>query len=323
MAKIQWFPGHMHKARIQMAEILPRVDLVIEVLDARIPYSSENPMLAELRGDKTVLKLLNKSDLADPDVTKTWMAHFDSLDGIQSRKVTTEEPKKVWQLGDVFRQIVARATGRNKDMVAMICGVPNVGKSSLINLLAGRKAFRTGNEPGVTRGQQRIHLDNGVVLLDTPGLLWPNVANENSGYRLATVGSIKDTAMEYEDVALFATDFLLQAYPQRLIDRYGLEPLPEAALPTMEAIARRRGCVSKRAMIDYERVARILLNDLRNGKLGPLTLETPRMMEAEKIAVQTLLEEQQTKKRTRDAERKARFQARQHRGQGTRRSKRP
>ena len=195
MAKIQWFPGHMHKARVQMAEILPKVDLVIEVLDARIPYSSENPMLAELRGDKPVLKLLNKSDLADPDVTKVWKSYFDRQPGVKARSVTTTEPKKIWQLGNLCQEMFPDRQGMGKHVMAMICGIPNVGKSTLINILAGRKSLKTGDEPGVTKGQQRIILHNGVELLDTPGVLWPNVANEKSGYRLATIGSIKDTAM--------------------------------------------------------------------------------------------------------------------------------
>lgn len=316
MSKIQWFPGHMHKARVQMAEILPKVDLVIEVLDARIPYSSENPMLSELRGDKPALKLLNKSDLADPELTKVWKSYLDRQPGIKARPVTTEEPKKIWQLGKVIQDMFPEKQGMGRFPTAMICGIPNVGKSTLINILAGRKSLKTGDEPGVTKGQQKIKLQNGVMLYDTPGVLWPNVENIKSGYRLATMGSIKDTAMEYEDVAHFAAGILLESYVDRLVDRYQIDPLPETALELMDAIGKRRGCLSKRAIVDYERVSRILLTDLRSGKLGPITFETPEMMEAEKREVEAEAKAKAEKKAGRDKERKARFKARQNRGEG-------
>lgn len=309
---IQWFPGHMHKARLQMAEILPKVDLVIEVLDARIPYSSENPMLAELRGDTPCLKVMNKSDLADADLTADWRAYFERTSGVRARSVTTEQPKLIRQLGNVCSDMFPHKQGIGKHVTAMICGIPNVGKSTLINILAGRKVAKTGNEPAVTKSQQRIKLSNGVVLLDTPGVLWPNVSNEKSGYRLAMIGSIKDTAMEYEDVAHFAAGFLLASYPGRVIERYSLSPTPTTALGLMDAIGKRRGCLNKRGVIDYERVSRILLTELRSGKLGPLTLETPSMMESEKIEAATLMREKEEAKAKKKAERKARFKEKPH-----------
>ena len=213
--QIQWFPGHMHKARVQMAEILPKVDLVIELLDARIPYSSENPLLAELRGEKPCLKVLSKNDLADPKLTSRWRTHLEQQRAVRARAVTTNEVKQIRQLTEVCLNMFPDRRGIGKQITAMIVGVPNVGKSTLVNILAGRKIARTGNEPAVTKGQQRIKVGDGLLLLDTPGLLWPNVENEKSGYRLATVGSIKDTAMEYEDVAFFAAGYLLQAYADR------------------------------------------------------------------------------------------------------------
>ncbi len=310
MSKINWFPGHMHKARVQIAEILPKVDLVIEVLDARIPYSSENPMLAELRGNKPFLKVLNKSDLADPELTATWKLHFEGQDGVKARAITTTEPSQVRQLAHVCQAMFPNKQGMGKFVTAMICGIPNVGKSSLINILVGRKSAKIGNEPGVTKGQQKFKLYNGVVLIDTPGLLWPNVVNEKSGYRLATVGSIKETAMENEDVAHFAAGFLLENYPDRVAERFKIDDMPETPLLLMDAIGQRRGCLSKRGIVDYERVARILLTELRAGKLGQLTFETPEMMVLEKEAVATELLEKAEKKARRDAERKARFKAR-------------
>ena len=307
---IQWFPGHMHKARVEMANTLPKVDLVIEVLDARIPYSSENPMLAELRGDKPCLKVLNKSDLADPEWTSVWKAHFDNQLAMKARSVTTQEPSQIRRLADDCLRMFPDKQGIGKHVTAMICGIPNVGKSTLINILAGRKVAKTGNEPAVTKAQQRIKLHNDVRLLDTPGVLWPKVSNEKSGYRLAAIGSIRDTAMEYEDVAFHTCGYLLEAYADRLVDRYGLESIPGTALELMDAVGKRRGCLNKRGVIDYERVGKILLTELRSGKLGPLTLETPEMMLAERVEVETLEREKEDKKARRKAERKARFRER-------------
>ena len=308
---IQWFPGHMHKARVEMAEILPKVDLVIEILDARIPYSSENPMLAELRGEKPCLKVLNKSDLADPDRTTEWRNYLESQQGIRARSVTTEQPNQIRQLGDVCLDMFSDKLGIGKNITAMICGIPNVGKSTLINILARRKVAKTGNEPAVTKGQQRIKLGNGVVLFDTPGVLWPNVANEKSGYRLATIGSIKDTAMEYEDVGYFAAGFMLESYPDRLVERYKLESVPTAPLEALDEIGKKRGCLNKRGIIDYERVCRILLTEMRSGKLGPITLETPEMAEVERTEVAEKLQERDEKKAKKKADRKARFKEKQ------------
>lgn len=308
---IQWFPGHMHKARVEMAEILPKVDLVIEILDARIPYSSENPMLAELRGEKPCLKVLNKSDLADPDRTTEWRNYLESQQGIRARSVTTEQPNQIRQLGDVCLDMFSDKLGIGKNITAMICGIPNVGKSTLINILARRKVAKTGNEPAVTKGQQRIKLGNGVVLFDTPGVLWPNVANEKSGYRLATIGSIKDTAMEYEDVGYFAAGFMLESYPDRLVERYKLESVPTAPLEALDEIGKKRGCLNKRGIIDYERVCRILLTEMRSGKLGPITLETPEIAEAERTEVAEKLQERDEKKAKKKADRKARFKEKQ------------
>lgn len=310
---IQWFPGHMHKARVEMAEILPKVDLVIEVLDARIPYSSENPMLAELRGEKPCLKVMNKSDLADADRTAEWKAHFEKQQGIRARSVTTQEPSQIRRIADDCLKMFPHRHGVGKHVTAMICGIPNVGKSTLINILAGRKVAKTGNEPAVTKAQQRIKLPNSVRLLDTPGVLWPNVANEKSGYRLAAIGSIRDTAMEYEDVAFHTSGYLLEQYGDRLVERYGLDPVPTTAIELMDGVGKRRGCLNKRGVIDYERVSRILLTEFRSGKLGPMTLETPEMMEAEKIEVAVKLKEKEEKKEKRSAERKALYKEKQKR----------
>ena len=201
--------------------------------------------------------------------------------------------------------------GIGKNITAMICGIPNVGKSTLINILARRKVAKTGNEPAVTKGQQRIKLGNGVVLFDTPGVLWPNVANEKSGYRLATIGSIKDTAMEYEDVGYFAAGFMLETYPDRLVERYKLNAVPTAPLEALDEIGKKRGCLNKRGIIDYDRVCRILLTEMRSGKLGTITLETPEMAETERTEVAEKLKEREEQKSKKKADRKARFKEKQ------------
>ena len=180
--QIQWFPGHMNKARNEVKASLPKVDLLIEVLDARIPYSSENPMLRELRGDKPTLKVLAKSDLADPDLTKQWLEWHERKDGVKARAISTDNVPKIRSIPSICTRMLPHKQGEGKRIMAMIVGIPNVGKSTLINTLAGRTIAKTGNEPAVTKGQSRINIANGFSLIDTPGMLWPNVENANSGF---------------------------------------------------------------------------------------------------------------------------------------------
>ena len=312
--QIQWFPGHMHKARVQMKETLPKVDLVIEVLDARIPYSSENPMLEELRGDKPCLKILNKADLADPELTKVWLAHFEEKNDIKARATTTEDRKSIRQLTDVVVRMLPHK-GEGKTITTMIAGIPNVGKSTIINILAKKKVAKTGNEPAVTKGQQTIHIGNGVTLLDTPGVLWPNVENIASGYRLATIGSIKETAMDYSDAGFFIAEFMLEHFWDRLQERYKVETNPDGSAistPTelIEAIGRKRGCLGRAGIVDIDRASKIFVTELRSGKLGHLTLETPEMMEREKIATAKRIAEKELTKSESARKRKAAFKER-------------
>lgn len=307
---IQWFPGHMHKARLEMQATLPKVDVVIEVLDARIPYSSENPMLAELRGDKPCLKVLSKSDLADDAMTATWQAYFEGFAGIRSRAVTTDDVPTIRRLKHVAAKMVPHREG--KTARAMVVGIPNVGKSTIINFLAGRKVAKTGNTPAVTKQQQRVDIGDGVTLLDTPGVLWPKVDNVNSGFRLALIGSIKETAMDYSDVGFFAARYMRIQYPQRLTDRYGLDSVPETELEVIEAIGRKRGCLGKGSVVDIDRASRILVTELRSGELGRLTFETPEMMEQEKAQTAADVAEKAEKTTEKDARRKQRFRDKQH-----------
>jgi len=282
--QIQWFPGHMHKAQLQIKESLPRVDMLIELLDARIPGSSENPMLAELRGNKPCLKVLSKSDLADPVLTRQWQAHLEKQTGVRARAVTTTQAGTIARLTEVCHKMLPHRYAKGKPIRTMIVGIPNVGKSTLLNILAGRKIAKTGNEPAITKQQQQVNIGKGIVLLDTPGILWPNVENESSGYRLAATAAIKDTAMEYADVAYFVAGYLLQNYPEALTERYSLEATPIDPLSLLDAIGKKRGCLVKGGVVDYERTSRIFINDLRAGQLGPITLETPAMIARENAA---------------------------------------
>ena len=301
---IQWFPGHMNKARKQIKELLPQIHLIIEVLDARIPFSSENPMIAELRGDKPCIKVLTKSDLADPKITERWLQYLDKQKGIKAIAVTTKQPDIIRQLVPLCRKMLPERDAGHNDIHVMIMGIPNVGKSTLINTLAGKTIAKTGNEPAVTKGQQRINLRNGIMLFDTPGMLWPKVESEKSSYRLATTGAIKDTAMSYEDVAFFAADFLLLNYPERLRERYQMIYIPDNELDLLETIGHKRGCLRSGGKVDLEKVSTILLNELRSGTLGPISLEVPEQIELEIIEVEQLLKEKAAKKEARKNARK-------------------
>ncbi|RKF13184.1 ribosome biogenesis GTPase YlqF [Alginatibacterium sediminis] len=289
---IQWYPGHMHKAQKEIGEIMPGVDVIIEVLDARIPYSSENPMVSSLRGDKPCIKVLNKSDLADPELTQAWQAHLEKERGIKTFAIScAQQPQMASQLLKLVRQTVPNKGSADKQINALICGIPNVGKSTLINILAGRIVAKTGNEPAVTKAQQRIRLDGHIVLRDTPGMLWPKFDNEASGYRLAVTGAVKDTAISHDEVAAFAAEYLLLAYPTLIKERYGFESLPESEIELLEEIGRKRGCLVRGGHIDFTKVSTIVLNELRDATLGRITLESPEMAVAEQAAVDIMLAE--------------------------------
>ena len=278
---IQWFPGHMHKARKEIKKVMPKIDLIIEVLDARIPYSSENPLIAELRGDKPCIKLLNKSDLADAKTTQLWIDHFQASRNIKAMAVTQDQPAQIKQTLKMCKQFFPDRNVSVKPIRVLIMGIPNVGKSSVINTLAGRFIAKVGDEPAITKRQQKIILDNGIELMDTPGFLWPKIHNVNSGYRLAVTGAIKSTAMEYEDVALFAAGYFAKAYNDLLLKRYKLTELPEGEMEILEAIAKKRGCLQAGGKVNLHKVSEILLNEYRGKLLGAISLETPDMIHAE------------------------------------------
>ncbi|MDN2481424.1 ribosome biogenesis GTPase YlqF [Vibrio astriarenae] len=304
---IQWFPGHMHKARKEIEEAIPQVDVIIEVLDARIPFSSENPMISQIRGDKPVVKVLNKRDLADPELTDLWIAHFEKEQGVKAMAITTSNPQEVHKIMELCRKLAPHREEIGKNIRTMIMGIPNVGKSTIINTLAGRTIAVTGNQPAVTRRQQRINLQNGIVLSDTPGILWPKVENPHSGFRLAATGAVKDTAMEYEDVAFYTVEYLAQAYPERLKERYEIEEMPESDLEIMEEIGRRRGALQSGGRVNLHKASEILLHELRNGTLGQLTLELPEMITKELVEVEIEAARKAEEKAKKKEERRKRY----------------
>jgi ribosome biogenesis GTPase A len=286
----------MHKAGKEIKQALPKVDLVIEVLDARIPFSSENPMLASLRGDKPCIKIFNKSDLADPAITQQWQTHLEQQNNIKTLALSNQFPEKIRQIPDLCRKLLPDRQDSIKQIRAMIMGIPNVGKSTLINILVGRSIAKTGNEPAVTKMQQRIDLADDIVLFDTPGMLWPKLTTRQVGYRLAMTGAIKDTAIDHADVAFFAAQYLLEHYPENLQSRYLLDQLPDTELEFLETIGKQRGCLGARGLVDLDKIAKILLSEFRAGTLGTISLELPHLVEQE-LAEQVIIDEKKAIKK--------------------------
>lgn len=279
---INWYPGHMKKTREMIQENLKAVDLVIELLDSRIPISSRNPIINELVGNKRRIVLLGKSDLADAGETEKWQQYFsrngDKTLAIDAR--SGENINKLFRLLDEIQAEKNRERQMNRAIRMMIVGVPNVGKSSLINRLIGRKSAKTGDKAGVTRGKQWVTLKNGMQLLDTPGILWPKFEDQRVGLYLAFCGSIRDEILDTQDLAFELIKVLEKRYPESLMERYRLEEIQEETLDNMEAIAMKRGFLMPGKRIDYERTGRTVIDEFRAGKLGRITLE-PVSMEGE------------------------------------------
>jgi len=297
---INWYPGHMHKANKDMKEALPQVDLVIELLDCRLPYSSQNPAIATLAKNKPCIKILSKSDLADPAITALWQAYFESTASVKVLLTTLDQPDKAQKLKSLCHKLATKNARTGSNLVAMITGIPNVGKSTLINSVAGRKVAKTGDEPAITKGLQKIKIDDSIMFLDTPGILWPKIHNEMSGYRLAAAGSIKDTATEVEDIAMYLSDFLIQYYPQLLVERYELDSTPDTDIEFLEILGAKRGCLRAGGHVDFEKVSSILVNEFQAGMLGRVTLETPEMI----LAEEKIVKQKQAEKAEREAQRK-------------------
>ncbi len=273
---IDWYPGHMKKARAQIVEGLPTIDLVIEVLDARLPASSANPLLERLRGDKPCIKVLNKNDLADPTVTKSWVRFFEKQHAVRAIPLDAKDRRDVGLLPKLCRKLVPGRGGKGERLLrVMVVGIPNVGKSTLINTLAGKKIARVGDKPAITTCPQQIDLRNGILLSDTPGLLWPVLEDPDGACRLAASGAIGDNAFDTTAVSLATVGYVAGKYPALLLHRYKLPELLETAILLLEEIGRRRGCLMSGGEVDLHRAAELFLRELRSGKLGRISLERP------------------------------------------------
>lgn len=296
---IQWYPGHMTKAKRKMENDIKLVDMVIELLDARCPLATENPDIGRITGKKQRLVLLNKSDLADELVTKEWIKYFkaqgiiaialdsrgrDSIDRIRKAAATLIEEKREKER--------ARGIVGERALKAMICGIPNVGKSTFINSMLGKASTKTGNKPGVTKGTQWININDGLLLMDTPGVLWPKFDDEETAVCLAEIGSINDQVINIEDLSIKLIDFMLEFYRDKLFERYGIseEEFQEKltnmdvqvlgvsveALAALDLISVKRGCIKRKAEPDYARSSKLLVDEFRSGRLGRISLQRPK-----------------------------------------------
>ena len=277
---LQWYPGHMTKAKRQMQEDLKLIDLIIELVDARIPLSSRNPDIDELGKNKARLILLNKSDLADERYNEQWSAYFQKK-GFYVVKVNAKSGAGLKSIQGVIQEACKAKIERdrrrgikNRPIRAMVVGIPNVGKSTFINSYAGKACAKTGNKPGVTKGKQWIRLNKTLELLDTPGILWPKFEDQEVGKRLAFIGSIKDEILNLEELSLELLDYIRTNYPGLLNTRYGIE---EEGTPVslLEAVADKRKCLIRGQEIDYAKAAGIVMEEFRNGKIGRITLAFP------------------------------------------------
>ncbi|BEP29395.1 ribosome biogenesis GTPase YlqF [Helicovermis profundi] len=278
---INWYPGHMKKTRELIQENLKMVDIVVEVLDARIPVSSKNPSIDDLLENKPKIVALNKFDLANEKTLEEWIRYYKNL-GISAIPINSLTGvginRLVHEIRFVMREKIEKfeKQGRKARAVrAMIIGIPNVGKSSLINKLVGKKSAKTGNRPGVTRGKQWIRIRKDLELFDTPGILWPKIENKKVGLNLAYTGAIKDEILPLEEVGMYLIEKIITINPEIITSRYNIEIDDKDRLEVMEAIGRRRGCLMSKNQIDYTKVAKIVLDEFRKGVLGKLSLETP------------------------------------------------
>lgn len=280
----QWYPGHMTKAKRQMQEDIKLIDLVIELVDARVPLASRNPDIDELGKNKYRLILMNKADLADKEKTKQWSSYFKKM-GFFVVSLDARTKNSMKSITDIVMEACKEKIERdrkrgikNRPVRAMVVGIPNVGKSTFINSYAGKACAKTGNKPGVTKGKQWIRLSKSVELLDTPGILWPKFENQSVGLKLALIGSIKDEILNVDELAVELIKFLIDSYPGLLSERYDVNESGDITDIIIE-IAKNRKCVSKGAEVDYSKAAALVIDDFRSGKLGKITLEIPNSQE--------------------------------------------
>lgn len=276
---IQWYPGHMTSARKKAAETLAMADVVVEVLDARLPDASSNPMIHELRAfrQRPCLKLLNKSDLADPGATQAWLAHFNAQPGVKAVAISCKKAGEVARIPSLCQSLAPHRNDNIKPLRLMIMGIPNVGKSTLMNALVKKKVAAVGDEPAVTKSQQRIDLGPRLSIYDTPGMLWPKIAHENDGLMLAASHAVGVNAYHELEVATFLAGLLLQRYPALLAARYGFSVEERDAVGVLEGVARKRGCLVKGGggEFDLDKASLLFLTDYRSGVIGRISLETP------------------------------------------------
>lgn len=279
---IQWFPGHMAKARREVTEKLKLVDIIFELVDARLPASSRNPMIDEIIQHKPRVILLNKADMADPVKTKLWLNYYKEQ-GKVAIAINSQAGKGLNELTAAAKELLrekhermkAKGIKQPRAIRAMIVGIPNVGKSTLINRLVKKNIAKTGNMPGVTKAQQWIKVGKEMELLDTPGILWPKFEDQEVGLKLALTGAIKDTILNLHDVSLYGLRFLEREYPDRLVSRYQIEQIPEDTVELFDSVGRFRGCMASGGSIDYDKTAELVVREIRSEKLGPLTFEVP------------------------------------------------
>jgi ribosome biogenesis GTPase A len=274
--QVQWFPGHMTKASRQIKENLKRVDIIIEILDARVPLSSRNPLLKKITDHKKRILLLNKDDLADPRATKQWLEYFMEEEGALPLAVSAQNRKSLARITPAARQLCEGARWLERRPVrAMILGIPNVGKSTLINALAGKRKAGVANMPGFTKEMQRFDAGKGLQIFDTPGMLWPKFEDMHSGFNLAALGSIKDTILPIERITLFTIPYLCLRYEKEIKVRYKWDKVPEDPQTFLEELGRKRGCIISGGNVDIEKACFLLLRELRDGKIGRVSLERP------------------------------------------------
>jgi len=277
---IQWFPGHMTSARKKAAETMALTDVVIEVCDARLPEASSNPMIRELRlhRQRPCLKLLNKSDLADPVVTQAWLDYYNSQPGVKAVAISSKKPGEAARVPSLCKGLAPHRNDGIKPLRMLIMGIPNVGKSTLMNALLKRRVAAVGDEPAVTKSQMCIDLGPTMSITDTPGLMWPKIKHDSDGFMLAASHAIGRNAVIDSEVAIFLAGLLLRNYPALLAERYGLAVEDMDGVGVVEAVAKKRGCIVKGRRggeLDLEKAGMVLLSDYRSGKLGRISLESP------------------------------------------------
>nr|WP_320191979.1 ribosome biogenesis GTPase YlqF [uncultured Desulfobacter sp.] len=272
---IQWFPGHMLETKNQLKRAIARVDALFEVVDARLPLSSSNPFLEKIATGKNRMKVLNKADIADPEATQAWLEYFNRDIKQPAAAICGTRAQETTHTLEALVSQVDRNKARKAKV--MVVGIPNTGKSTILNTLAGRKVAKTGNIPAVTRHQQRTSLKGNIDIYDTPGILWPVIEPRQRGLALAASGAISDTAIDYHEIAYFAAQFLLERYPAGLVERYPfLNPLPGAPQALIESVGKFRGCLKKGGYVDVQKASQLIIRDLRSGRLGRISFETPK-----------------------------------------------